>query len=78
MDKEVFDLLNNGEVKIKFMKVDGTERVMRATTNKSLIPEAYRPKEFTEPNDKYQRVFDLDANSWKSFLWENFKEAYVD
>ena len=70
--------LQNGVVEVTFVKVDGTERVMRCTLNEGKIPEASRPKESGKQravNPDVQPVFDLDEQHWKSFRWDSLVGA---
>lgn len=67
MKKEnLYNLLKKGPVLVHFIKDDGSERVMRATTNEGLIN--YKPKSKTKTRaPKYvMRVWDLDINQWRS------------
>jgi hypothetical protein len=67
----------NRIVEIEFLKVDGTERKMKATTNSAIIESLVGPKvENTEKkvrkeNDSVCRVFDVEAKAWRSFKWDN-------
>ncbi len=59
----------NGAVKVKFKKVDGTERNMICTLARSLIPEDQLPKgnSLKKNSDDVLRVFDIENNGWRSF-----------
>jgi hypothetical protein len=58
-----------GAVKVKFKKVDGTERVMICTLKRDLIPEDQLPKGDSpkKSNDDVLPVFDIENNGWRSF-----------
>ena len=71
------------EVKVTFTKVDGTERVMRATLDPRMMePEPPKvvvesapgttitPKKERPHNPDVRTVYDLDAKMWKSFRWD--------
>lgn len=62
------DALAQGEVNVKFRKVDGTIRDMRATTNGSLFNYEFRTTDGAgraEPAGLI-RAFDLDKNEFRS------------
>lgn len=68
----ISDLLRENVCKVKFIKVDGSERLMHCTLHKSFLPEMPLTEENvnSEPRKKnYEtvRVFDLDKNDWRSF-----------
>lgn len=61
------------EVKIKFRKLDGTERIMRCTLDFSKIPEGKKPKDINMAKiftlvqqHKMIHVFDLDKKDWRT------------
>lgn len=67
MKKEnLYSLLSKGPVLVHFIKDDGSERVMRATTNSQLIN--YKPKTKTKTRSPayVMRVWDLDIKQWRS------------
>ena len=74
---EMIDDLYNGTLAVKFIKKDGSERVMRCTLNESLIPVDKLPKgdSTRKLSDAVQRAFDLDINEWRSFSWESVTEV---
>lgn len=63
--------LRRGVYRVTFTKVNGEQRVMRCTLNQTLIPEVHTPKGVNEsaeqPSLEVIRVFDLEANGWRSF-----------
>lgn len=74
------EALAAGPTTIEFTKVDGTRRIMRATTNVDFIPEDKHPSgsttaKYKDPNHK--RVFDLDKNEWRSYRANNLLNWYV-
>jgi len=87
--KDLREFLFDGEVEIKFEKKDGTERVMRCTLHPDLIPEAMMPKgdlgvdpkatggqflgSIESEQQEYMRVFDIEAQGWRSFVLANLK-----
>lgn len=71
--------LNYGPVTVTFTKKDGSERVMKCTTNDSLVPvvveESLTPKREKKPNEEVMAVYDLDAQGWRSFRWDSIKQV---
>jgi hypothetical protein len=66
-------IINNDIVKVKFIKKDGTERIMRATLNFKRIQKEQHPAEFSLPKvlklvktSGIVHVFDLDKMEWRS------------
>lgn len=72
--------LRAGPVTVTFTKKDGTERVMKCTTNSLLVPpteikESTGPKKERKANDKVMPVYDLEYEAWKSFHWDSIKSV---
>jgi len=71
--------LKLGEVSLTFTKKDGTDRVMKCTTNPTYImfkdPSILESKKERKVNEDVMPVFDLEANSWKSFRWDSIKQV---
>jgi len=67
--------LEAGPTTVTFTKVDGSKRVMRATTNASLIKYTYRTKEGASAPVAAGliRVWDLDKNEWRSIRTDSVK-----
>ena len=64
--------LRVGPLTVTFTKADGTERVMKCTTNFEYIPEEFHPKggevEVKEKEDiDLVKCFDIESNGWRSF-----------
>lgn len=61
---------------VTFTKKDGSERVMHCTRNMATIPSEFHPKNSVdvESSDNI-RVFDLDAQNWRSFNYSTVKEV---
>ena len=71
-------LLVTNVVYVTFTKVDGTERLMKCT----LVPELLPPptplkegKERRKVSEKTIIVYDLDQESWRSFLTKSVKSV---
>jgi|TARA_B110000908_G_scaffold170756_1_gene231263 hypothetical protein len=69
------EFLFDGEVEVKFKKLDDSERVMRCTLHPDLIPDAMMPKGDMDPqpteNLDIMKVFDIEVKQWRSFRLEN-------
>lgn len=66
MTTSLMSLLKKGPVVVHFVKEDGSERVMRATTNESLINYRRKTDETKAPPRNLMRVWDLDIKEWRS------------
>ena len=76
----VKDVLREKVVSVTFTKKDGTERVMKCTLQKDLIPvkvvsESANTANTTARtvNDDVVPVYDIDAQGWRSFRWDSVK-----
>ena len=75
--QDLREFLFDGEVEVKFEKVDGTERVMRCTLHPELIPDALMPKGDIDPQPvdetliNTMKVFDIEVKQWRSFRLDN-------
>lgn len=68
---ELRTALAQGLVTVTFTKKDGETRTMTCTTKLSEIPDASHPKgKVTNLSDDLFRVFDVDAQGWRSFHYE--------
>ena len=75
-ESTVWTKLYYGELIVKFIKKDGSERTMRCTLNLDKVPEELLPKGTkTVTNDITKRVFDLDKNAWRSFCYDSVVEV---
>jgi hypothetical protein len=69
------------DLRIVFTKKDGTERTMRPTLIETRIPLEKHPKsqqESSETSGSAIRVFDTEAQEWRSFRWDSVKEVGFD
>ena len=75
MNKEKLnEMLSEGWVSLEFTKKDNTIRKMICTASLTLIPEDFLPKNSDNIKTEYnsqKRVFDTQANGWRSFLFDN-------
>ena len=72
--------LRMGPVTVTFTKKDGTERVMKCTTDTTLImfkdPTVLESKGPTRKvNEDIMPVYDLESSAWKSFRWDSIKQV---
>jgi hypothetical protein len=68
-------ILKTSKLTITFQKKDGSNRVMNATLNESIVPkyEKKTDKEKVKTKDTLS-VFDLDKNEWRSFRLDSIKQ----
>lgn len=71
--EELHTILEGHTCKVKFTKVDGTERVMICTLRPEVIPVTEHLK--TSPNTL--SVWCLDNTQWRSFRVANIQEVQV-
>lgn len=76
-------LYEEKDVVIKFIKKDGTERIMRATLDFNKIPEKDKPKNVNIEKminliqkNKIMRVYDLEKMGWRSVPFDRVE--YID
>ena len=71
--------LKSGPVTVTFTKKDGTERIMKCTTNPTYImfkePESVESKREKKINEDVMPVYDIEAGHWKSFRWDSIKQV---
>jgi hypothetical protein len=71
--------LKFGPVTVTFTKKDGTERVMKCTTNPTYImfkePASVEAKREKKINEDVMPVYDMEAGHWKSFRWDSIKSV---
>ena len=74
--QELVDKLQIESVEVKFIKADGSERIMNCTQKINLIPTEYHPKQNkvaqTDENGNVLSsdnitVWDLDKEGWRMF-----------
>lgn len=71
--------LKFGPVTLTFTKKDGSDRVMKCTTNPTYImfkdPSILESKSDKKVNEDVLPVFDLEAGGWRSFRWDSIKSV---
>ena len=74
-------MLRMGEVDVTFTKKDGTERVMKCTTNPTYVlfkePTIVESKKERKVNEEVCPVYDVESQHWKSFRWDSIKEIRI-
>lgn len=68
--------LKTETVTVRFKKVSGEERTMICTLQESVIPPATKEdplsqKKVRAVSPEVCSVWDIEANGWRSFRWEN-------
>ena len=66
MTVSLISLLKKGPVVVHFVKEDGSERIMRATTNESMIKYKRKTEEGRPIGRNVMKVWDLDIKEWRS------------
>ena len=62
------DALHHNTIQVTFTKKDGTERLMKCTLKEDVLPKVEIKESSTrKTNDANLAVFDVEANSWRSF-----------
>lgn len=74
--------LKSSHVTVIFTKKDGTERVMRCTTDPTYImfkdPNILETKKSSRAqNPDVMPVFDIEQKTWKSFRWDSIKSVQI-
>jgi len=73
--------LKFGPVTVTFTKKDGSERVMKCTTNPTYImfkdPSVLESKREKKVNEDVMPVYDMVSNAWKSFRWDSVKSVMI-
>lgn len=78
MIDELKSYLAGGVVNVKFTKRDGTEREMKCTVNETYIPKELHPKGTgRKVTEDVQKVFDIEAQAWRSFRFDSIKDFKV-
>jgi WYL_2, Sm-like SH3 beta-barrel fold len=78
MEKHVLtDHLKSGIVTVVFEKVDGTERIMRATLAPEHLPEVVGGTSDRILDDDLIPVWDIEKSGWRSFRLSKVKRIIV-
>ncbi len=75
------DGLKNNLMTVKFVKLNGDERVMNCTLHESILPEkpisGYPSTIKKKENKEVLSVWDIDKSGWRSFRLDSIKEFKV-
>lgn len=72
---QIVEALHQGICEVTFTKADGTERVMKCTLSKSMLPSDTR-QPLTEEGSRSPNivnVWDTESNGWRSFAIDRVK-----
>lgn len=78
--ENLIELLRNNVVTVTFMKVDGTERVMKCTLMAEYVPNAPTNNGqvlLQESESKAVSVWDTEVNGWRSFRVDSVKNVLI-
>lgn len=75
MHGAIKNLLSTGTLQVTFTKKDGTERIMKCTTDSAFIPEDKQPsgESTIKENTEVVRAFDIENNGWRAFRVDSIK-----
>lgn len=70
---ELLERLKSGTVVVEFTKLNGEKRTMTCTLQTGIVPltEGSITKKPRPENPSVCSVWDLNANGWRSFKWDN-------
>jgi hypothetical protein len=82
---DLIEKLFENVVTINFVKVNGDNRVMKCTLNKQYLPEKIEIEskdllwdDRRNMSKESLSVWDVEANGWRSFRWDNLKEYDIE
>jgi hypothetical protein len=72
-------ILNDGVATIIFNKADGTERVMKCTLDRKVVPQVVKEetKKTKAISDDVLPVYDVEAQGWRSFRWDSITKVEI-
>jgi WYL_2, Sm-like SH3 beta-barrel fold len=83
-------VLNDGVVTVTFTKKDGTERVMKCTLDRKIVPQIIHETNTDNPidfpktknarvviSDNVLPVYDVEAQGWRSFRWSSVTKVEI-
>jgi hypothetical protein len=74
---DIKDFLRDEIIEVHFTKKNGDERIMKCTLMAEHIPVEFAPKNIGNPpdeeNQSYMKVFDVEAQGWRSFILDSVK-----
>jgi len=72
-------VLNDGVATITFTKRDGTERAMKCTLDRKMLPQVVteETKKTKTISDDVLPVYDIEAQGWRSFRWDSITKVDI-
>ena len=72
-------ILNDGIATITFNKTDGTERVMKCTLDRKMVPEpkVVHESRLRSVSPDVLPVYDVEAQGWRSFRWDSITKVDI-
>jgi len=72
-------VLGGGVATVTFTKNDGTERVMKCTLDRKVVPQVVKEetKKAKAISDDVLPVYDIEAQGWRSFRWDSVKTVDI-
>ena len=72
-------ILNDSVATIHFLKSDGTERVMKCTLDRKVVPQVIseEPKKVRAISPDVLPVYDIEAQGWRSFRWDSIMKVDI-
>ena len=72
-------ILNDGVATITFTKRDGTERAMKCTLDRKMLPQVVteETKKTKTISDDVLPVYDIEAQGWRSFRWDSITKVDI-
>jgi len=74
--ENIKEVLSNHIARVKFMKTDGTERVMECTLQESILPKVEEVSN-RPVNEAVLPVWDVEKNAWRSFRIDSIMSVQV-
>ncbi|CAB5220950.1 WYL domain containing protein [uncultured Caudovirales phage] len=78
---KIIELLNGGVIGVKFIKADGSERLLKCTLQEGLVPADLDKASDTnskerKPNEEVVAAWDVENSGWRSFRLDRVVEIY--
>ena len=73
---ELKEMLKNDIVEFEFIKKDGSVRKAKGTLVSEHLPALKENDKSRKPNENVVVYFDMEKQSWRSFVKESFVGAY--
>lgn len=73
----VKDLLVHGIVTVRFTKADGSERIMKCTLRKDILPQPDYLTNLQAHDTERLAVWDIENEGWRSFRLDSIKAVTI-